>query len=332
MHKFDVICLDRSTGNTLWRKTAREIAPHEGHHNTSNFAPSSPVTDGEKLYVSFGSRGLYCYDLNGNQLWSKDLGQMQIKNTFGEGASPAVHGNTLVVNWDHEGDSFIVALDASTGDQKWRQPRDEGSTWATPLIVSRNGRVQVITNGQNRCRSYDLATGELIWECGGQGPNPIPSPVLFEDKAILMTGFRTFQAYAIPLDATGDITDTDKIDWKLDDGTPYVSSPLLYGGTLYFTKERSGLMTSVDADTGQIKIRPQRLPNVNDLYASPVGAAEKVYFSSREGRTVVLKHAPELEVLAVNELDGPIDASPAIVGKEMFIRTATHLYCIAEAP
>jgi len=329
-HKFEILCLDRGTGDTIWRETAREAVPHEGHHPTGTFASASPVTNGQHLYVSFGSRGVYCYDLNGDQKWGKDFGQLRTRNAFGEGASPALYGDTLVLNWDQEGDSYVIAVDAATGNEKWRKPRDERTTWATPLIVPHNGRVQVIMSGENRCCSYDLANGELIWECGGFGPNPIPSPVLMDDTVICMTGFRSFAARAIPLDSTGDVTDSDKIVWELDDGTPYVSSPLLYDGTIYITKDRSGLMTSVDAQTGQIKIRPQRLPNINNIYASPVAAAGRVYYSDREGTTVVLKHGPEMEVLAVNRLDEAIDASPAIVGKEMFVRTAGHLYCIAE--
>jgi outer membrane protein assembly factor BamB len=331
-HKFDVICIDRRTGQTIWHKTARQAVPHEGHHPTSTFASASPITDGKNLFVSFGSRGIHAYDMDGNERWEKDLGRMTTRNAFGEGASPALYGNRLIVPWDHEEESFIVTFDATTGEEKWRQPRDEVTTWATPLLVPFAGRVQVITNGMNRVRSYDLETGEVIWECGGQGPNPIPSPVVIDDKAIVMTGFRQFAAYAIPLDSRGDITGTEKVAWKINDGTPYVSSPLLYDGILYFTKDRNNLLTSVNARTGEVLIDQKRLPDTSTFYASPVGAADRVYFSSREGVTVVLDHGPEkdLTVIATNQLDGPIDASPAIVGREMFIRTDTHLYCIAD--
>jgi outer membrane protein assembly factor BamB len=334
-HKFDVICLDRRTGQTIWQKTARETVPHEGHHQTSTFAPASPVTDGQYLYASFGSRGIYAFDMGGDQKWEKDLGQMKTRNGFGEGASPALHSSTLVVPWDHEGDSFIVALDAATGAEKWRQPREEIATWATPLVVPHAGRVQVITNGENRVRSYDLASGELIWECGGQGPNAIPTPVLVDDTVVCMTGYQRFAAYAIPLDSKGDVTDTDKPRWKLSDGTPYVSSPVLYDGLLYFTKNRNNLLTSVDARTGEVLIDQKRLPEVNSLYASPVAAAGRIYFCSLEGVTVVLEHGRqnELKVLHTNQLSGEaIAASPAIIGREMYLRTAGHLYCLAETP
>jgi outer membrane protein assembly factor BamB len=258
---------------------------------------------------------------------------MRTRNAFGEGASPALYENTLVVPWDHEGESFIVALDAATGEQKWRTPRDESTTWATPLIVPYQGRVQVVTNGQNRVRSYDLQTGEAIWECGGQASNPIPSPVRDGDTVVVMTGYRGFAAYAIRLDSRGDITDSDKPVWKLSDGTPYVSSPVLYDGLLYFTKDRNNQLSSVNAQTGDILINQERLPGVSTVYASPVAAAGRVYFSSREGTTVVVRHdkgATQMEVLATNDLGEAIDASPAIVGKEMYIRTASHVYCIRD--
>lgn len=333
-HKFDVLCLDRRTGEPIWQKTAREVVPHEGHHDTSTFASSSPVTDGNRLYVSFGSRGIFCFDMNGNEQWQKQLGQMTTRNNFGEGASPALYNDTLVIPWDHDAGSFIVAFDAATGNEKWRTPRDELTTWATPLIVPHAGRVQVVTNGQNRVRSYDLANGELIWECGGQAANPIPSPVLIDDTVIVMTGFRGHAAYAIPLDSKGDITDTDKPAWKLSDGTPYVSSPLLYDGILYITKERRNILSTVDARTGEFLINLQRLPDVTTVYSSPVGAAGRVYLSSREGTTLVIEHGrgKELKVLASNKLDSSIDASPAIIGNELYLRTATHLYCIAATP
>jgi outer membrane protein assembly factor BamB len=167
------------------------------------------------------------------------------------------------VPWDHEDGSFIVVFDATTGEEKWRQSRDEVTTWATPLLVPYAGRVQVVTNGMNRVRSYDLETGEVIWECGGQGPNPIPSPVVIDDNVIVMTGFRQFAAYSIPLDSRGDITGTEKVAWKISDGTPYVSSPLLYDGILYFTKDRNNLLTSVNARTGEVLIDQKRLPDVN---------------------------------------------------------------------
>jgi outer membrane protein assembly factor BamB len=329
-HEFVVLCIDRNTGKTIWQRTASEAIPHEGHHQTGSFASASPITDGKQLYVSFGSRGLYCFDLDGNPQWDKDLGDMSMRMGFGEGSSPALFGDTLVLSWDHEDGSFIVALDTKTGNEKWRKPREEVSTWATPLIVSDGERTQVIASGEKRVRSYDLKNGDLIWECGGLGSNPIACPVVFEGLAIAMSGHRDPAGIAVPLDARGDVTDSDKIAWRIEN-TPYIASPVLYDGLLYFTKGREAILSSVEAKTGKVVIDQERLQDLSTLYSSPVAAAGRIYISSREGNTVVLKHGREFEVLATNKLDEQaIDATPAIVGNELILRGQSHLYCITE--
>ena len=330
LYQFVVLCLDRKTGRQLWQVVAKEEVPHEGHHPSHGFASASPTTDGKRIFASFGSRGIFCYDMEGTRQWTRDLGDMRIKVGFGEGSSPVLHGNSLIVNWDHEGDSFIVCLDAETGEEKWRMPRDEGTTWATPLIVEHAGAHQVITNAQTRTRSYDLSTGELIWECGGQAGNPIPMPVTQNGLAYCMTGFRGYAVYALPLDAKGDITEDDKTGWRRTDTGPYVASPVLVDDLLYFTKERRGILWCVDAKTGDVRYRDRRLPGIGTLYASLTAAAGRIYIAGRDGTTVVVKHGPEYDVLATNQLDEGIDASPVIVGKQLLLRGNEHLYCISE--
>jgi outer membrane protein assembly factor BamB len=336
VYQFVVLCLDRKTGKTLWQQTACEVVPHEGTHPTGSFASASPITDGKRVYCYFGSRGLYAYDLDGKPVWQKtDFGKAQIIFAFGEGSSPALCGDTLVVNWDEEGPSYVTAIDAGTGQTKWKiakDKEDEHTTWATPLIVDRGGKPQVIINGKNRSRSYDLASGGVIWECGGQMSNPIPTPLVVDDLAYCVTGFRGYAIYAIPLDSTGDITDSDKIAWHRNEGTPYVSSPLALGGRLFYIKDRSGIMTAVDARSGDVIIDKKRLPDaLKDIYASPVGAAGRVYFLARSGDAAVIDAtASEIKVLAENHLDDTFDASPAIVGKELYLRGEHGLYCIAE--
>ncbi len=331
LYQFVILCLDADTGKTVWRKVAGEEIPHEGHHPSHGFASASPVTDGTYLYASFGSRGIYGYDVEGNFKWKRDLGDMKTRVGFGEGTSPVLHGDALVVNWDHDGESFITCLDAKTGADRWRVDRNESSTWATPFIVEQGGVTQVVTNGKNRVRSYDLATGKLIWECGGQASNPIPSPVTLDGIVYCMTGFRGYALYAIPLDSRGDITDSDKIAWHRKDNGPYVASPIVYDGLLYFTKGRSGILSCVDAKTGKEHYINQRLPDFDMLYASLAGAAGKVYVTARNGTTLVLKQGPKYEVLATNKLDDVIDASPVIVGKRLYLRGNKHLYCIARS-
>jgi outer membrane protein assembly factor BamB len=329
-HQHVVLCLDRSTGKELWKQVAAEFVPHEGHHPSHSYGAFSPTTDGKHLWCWFGSHGVYCYDLDGKKQWDKQLGRMETRLGWGEAGAPVLANGTLLVNFDHEGESFLVALEAGTGKERWRVGRDEASTWSTPLVVARNGGLQVVTNGTKRVRSYDLATGRLLWQCGGMTANPIPSPVA-DDKAVYcLSGYRGAMAFAVPLDAEGDLTDTDKLLWKHDKGTPYVPSPVLVGGRLYFTAALATQFTCLDAKTGRVLIDRERLPDVRSFYASPTAAAGRLYLVSREGVGLVLKQSDRLEVLAVNRLDAEVDASPVIVGKQLLLRGHKHLYCIEE--
>ncbi|MCO8122864.1 PQQ-binding-like beta-propeller repeat protein [Stieleria sp. TO1_6] len=329
VHQFIASSYDRRNGDQLWQTILAQQVPHEAGHATNTFASASPLTDGKRIWVSFGSRGIFCLDMQGNQIWKRELGEMQTRNSFGEGSSPALHENTLVVPWDHEGQSYVAALDASTGEPIWKTDRDELTTWATPLITTYKDRTQVILNG-TRVRSYDLASGELLWECDGQASNPIACPVRFKDMVICMTGYRGYAIQAIGLDAKGDVNQSDQLVWSRSDAAPYVASPALYKGTLYFTKSREGIVSSVDASNGEVLIGQQRLPGISSVYASPVAAADRIYFTGREGTTVVIKRGPELEVIATNNLGEAIDASPAIIGNEMYLRGEKHLYCLSQ--
>lgn len=329
--KFDLIAIDRNTGDTLWQKTLKELAPHEGTHGDASFASNSPVTDGEHVYAYFGSRGLYCVDMMGNVKWEKAIGMMYKRNTFGEGSSPALYGDTLVIQQDHEGESFITALDKRTGDVLWKTDRNERTTWSSPIIVESDGKPQVITTGTNRIRSYDLATGELVWDGNGLTANSIPSPVAANGYAYLMSGFRGSDLRAIHLaKATGDISDSDAVVWKYNRDTPYVPSPLLYKGVIYFLKSNQGILTAFNVETGEAYYGPQRLQGVSGVYASIVGASDRVYIAGRNGVVNVIQHGPEFKVLGKNKLDESFNASPAIAGSELYLRGTHHLYCIAE--
>ena len=328
LFRFVVMCLDRETGKVLWEQTAVEELPHEGHHGDNSHASASPTTDGQFVYVSFGSRGVYCYDLDGHLKWQKKLGNVSTRLSFGEASSPVVHGDVVLLTRDNETDSRILALDAKTGETRWEAKREEVSAWATPLVVEYNGRTQVITNASRRVRSYDITDGKVIWECGGQVANVTPSPVLFGQQIICMSGYRGSAALSLPIDASGDITGSDRIAWKFDRDTPYVSSPLLYDDMLYFNKLNNGILTLLDAKTGQPILEQTRLQGLSNIYASPVGAADRDYFVGRDGTTLVLKKSATLEVLATNKLDDLIDASPAIAGKQLLLRGQRHLYCL----
>ena len=332
-HRFTVLAFDRETGDVVWERVAREALPHEGYQQPNgSYASGSAVTDGERLYAFFGSWGLYAYDLDGELLWEADLGDRYMRNAFGEGTTPALHGDTLVVTWDHiGGQSFVAGLDARTGEERWRSNRDEIDTWATPLVVEHAGRAQVITPAMNQVYSYDLETGETVWRSRGTTMNAIPSPVHAGGVVYVTSGYRGNNLQAIRLaDARGNIAGSGAIVWQLDRDTPYVPSPLLYDDTLYLLKSNDGILSAFDPATGEPHYALQRLRGVPNVFASPVGAAGRVYITGRDGATLVIRQGPRYEVLAENRLDDGFDASPALVDDELYLRGYSYLYKIAD--
>ena len=329
IYKFNVVCLDRKTGATVWEKTVCEVLPHEGTRADHGFASYTPLTDGTLLWANFGSRGVYCLNMDGNIKWEQDLGQMNARSGFGEGGSLALAGDKIILVRDHEGQSSIVALNKENGKSVWAKERDEQTSWTTPLIADVNDKLHVIVVGTNRTRCYDAANGNLIWECGGQTQNLIPTPVLGFGMVFCTSGFRGSALQAIKLGGTGDLTGTDAVVWHVDSATPYVPSPLLYGDRLYVNSVNKGVVSCYNAKTGKPHYVEQNLEEIKTMYASPVGAAGRVYITSREGVTYVLKDADSLEVLAVNRLDDGIDCSAAIIGGEMYLKGKKNFYCIA---
>ena len=329
--RFSILAVDRRNGHILWQRTAREEFPHEGTHPAGSWASNSPVTDGEHVFAYFGSRGLYCYDLEGNLRWEKDFGKMKTRMGFGEGSSPVLYRDKIIINWDQEGQSFIAVLDKNTGAEFWRVDRDERTSWSTPLVLRHNGQDQVITSATNRVRSYDLATGEVIWECGGMTLNVIPSPVSAGDLVYVASGFRGNALLAIRLsEARGDITDSEAIVWKHSEDTPYTPSLLLYGDALYFLKRNNGILSCFDAKTGDEFFSRQRLDGIEGVFASPVGASDRVYIVGRNGMCLVIRRGRRYEVLSRNTLDDSFTASPAIAGDALYLRGHKTLYCIAK--
>jgi len=330
-HRYTVIAIDRKTGKTIWERVAGEDTPHEATRaDNGTWASSSAITDGEHVIAYFESGGLYAYDMNGTLVWKKSLGLKSMRNQFGEGSTPALFGKHLVVVWDHQGQSFIAAFDKATGAELWRKNRTEIDTWATPLITMVDGRAQVVAPAMRQITSYDLETGDVVWQSAGLTMNPIPSPVLHDGLAILMSGFQGNSAKAIRLaGAKGDITGTPAVVWTYMRDTPYVPSPIVYDGIVYFLKTNNGLVTALDATTGTPHYQLQRLDAVPEIFASPVGAAGRVYIVGRDGKTVVLKHGKTFEVLATNSLDDGFDASPALVDNDIYLRGYKFLYCLS---
>ncbi|HBJ33363.1 MAG TPA: hypothetical protein DDZ51_01100 [Planctomycetaceae bacterium] len=327
---FNTYCFDREAGTMKWQRTAVEAAPREGTHSTNGYASASPCTDGKHVYSHFGSQGLYCYTLDGELVWKReDFGQMMTRNSFGEGSSPTLAGDLIIVPWDHEGPSFLYALNKLTGETVWKTARDEPTCWATPLVISIGDRKQVVMNGQNYARSYDLETGKELWRCSGQTDRPAASAIADDELVYIGSGFRGAFLGAFRPSGQGDIQRTQNVVWTIDRDTPDVASPVLSGGRIYFYKGKSGLLTCVDAKTGKSHYSSQRIPGVNSTYASPVAAGGHVYLTDRSGAITVIKDSEKLEVVAENQLGEPVDATPAPVDNQLFIRSESSLFCIA---
>lgn len=328
LQQLAVVCVDVNHGEILWQTVVTQVQPHERLHNTNTYASASAIIDGDRIYASFGSFGLYALSLDGEVLWQIDLGRMQTRNEFGEGSSPALHQDWLLVPWDHEGQSRLLAIDTADGRIRWQVDRDEPSSWATPLIVEHDGQWQVVTHGTNRVRSYRLNDGELLWECGGQATNPIATPLRHEAHVLCTTGHRGYATAAICLGSRGDVTDRLSDGWLRTNIGSYIASPIIYRNRLYVTKGRDAILHVLDLATGEDVSPPMRLVGLDVLYASPVAAAGRLYFSARNGNTLVLEASDQPQILATNPLEEPLDASPVIIGNRIYMRGASHLFCI----
>jgi outer membrane protein assembly factor BamB len=331
-HKFVVMALDRVTGKVIWQRVATTETPHEGYHGRyGSFASNSPVTDGERLYAFFGSRGLYCYDLDGKLIWKKDFPPMRMRLQFGEGTPTVVDEDTLYLKFDQEQDSYMVALDKRTGEELWRVDRDERSSWSPPFVVSQGGGKQVVVSATNKVRAYEPATGKLIWETSGLGSNVIPAPVRVKDTVIVMSGHRDPNLLAIRLGNQGDLTGTDAIVWTNQRGNSYTASPVLHENKLYVVTD-SGMLSCFDAITGKPYYHQQRLPKPYNFKSSPVGVNGKLYLATEDGDVVVVKMGETYQVLATNTLtDQMFIATPAVAGGSLYLRSQEALYCIREA-
>jgi outer membrane protein assembly factor BamB len=327
-HQFKVIALNRESGKLVWEVTAWEGTPYDNRHRKSSYAASTPATDGKMVYAFFGTEGLYAYDFNGKLAWKANLGNMANLG-MGTGTSPILFENLVIVQCDEDNGegSFIVALDKKTGKEAWRTPRKIQISWSTPLLVKTATRSELITSGTEHVISYDPATGKELWRHKGLESNAIPSPVANNETVYLVAGFPAKIAMAIKLGGSGDLTGTPNVPWKYAKGTAYVPSPILYGDYLYLTTDR-GILTCIDAKTGEVKYEGGRIPIPATFTASPVAFEGKILMTSEDGDTFIVKAGPKHEVLATNSVGEPVYASPAIADGRIFIRGEKNLYCI----
>ena len=325
-HSFKVICISRETGKILWEQTAFEGTPYDDRHRKSSFASSTPATDGKYVYAFFGSEGLYAYDMNGKLAWKADLGKLATAG-MGTGTSPILYDNLVIVQCDEENGagSFIAGINKKTGKEVWRTPRKVQVSWATPLLVRTTRRAELITSGNEAVIAYEPATGKELWRHKGVDSNAIPSPVANTEMVFISAGFPARIAMAIKLGGAGDLVDS--VAWKYAKGTAYVPSPILYGDYLYLTTDR-GILTCLDARTGEVKYEGGRIPIPATFTASPIAFDGKILMTSEDGDTFVIKAGPKHEILGTNTVGEPVYASPAVADGNIFIRGEKSLYCI----
>jgi len=327
--KLYVMAISLLTGDIVFETVVHEVVPHEGGYSSASFASQSPVTDGKYIYASFGSHGIFCLNLKGELQWQKDLGQMHTKHAHGEGSSLAICDSALFINWDHQGQSFLVALDTQTGDEKWKVLRNEKTSWASPTVIYHDHKPQLILSATHRIRSYNVNNGKVIWECGGLSDNVVASPVY--GNGILVSGSSYNFKYMVAIDvakAKGEITGTDAVLWRRKQQTPYVPSPLLYDNYVYFLRHYQGVMSQVDIKTGKTVGGPYRLKGIRDVYSSPIGAGNRIYVTDLNGTTAVLSHEKTCKILAMNKLNDSFSASAVAVGNVLLLRGEKSLYCI----
>jgi len=327
-HTFKVIAIDRDNGKVLWQSTAWEGTPYDDRHRKSSYAASTPATDGKLVYAYFGTEGLYAYDFNGKLAWKADLGKLGTVG-MGTGTSPILFDNFVIVQCDEENGeaSFIVGLDKKTGKEVWRTPRKVQVSWSTPLLVKTAKRAELITSGTEFILSYDPATGKELWRHKGVESNAIPSPVANSDMVYVVAGFPAKIALGIRLGNNGDLTGTPNVPWQYTKGTAYVPSPILYGDYLYLTTDR-GILTCIDAKSGEVKYEGGRIPIPATFTASPVAFEGKILMTSEDGDTFIIKAGPKHEIIGTNSVGEPVYASPAIADGRIYIRGEKNIYCI----
>ena len=319
-------CLDRQTGRTRWQRETKDADPERSSALTGH-AAATPVADGTRVIAFFGNAGAACYDFEGQLLWRWQPGMFE--SELGFASSPILHKDRVILVCDHDGDrfrsfdSFLVALDAKTGNVAWKAGRPGlGRSWSTPILVPVGERAELIVNAQDELRAYDPGSGGLLWRVTGMTGWVTPSPVSGKGLVFATSG-KDGPTLAVRPGGRGDVTATH-VAWRKERGGPYVCSPLLYGDLVYVHEEQ-GVLTCRDAADGQ-EIYRKRLPG--KFSASAAAGDGKIYVTNEAGTTFVLKAGRQFEVLAENALDAEVLASPAIAGGRIFLRTRKDLFCI----
>jgi hypothetical protein len=350
-YQFRIVCLDRATGKPLWDKIAKEARPTIPTHSTNTYATETPVSDGQYVFAYFGMTGLYCYDLDGNQVWKKDLGSYPMQFGFGTASSPVLAGDRLIVQCDNEEKSFIAALDKKTGAELWKVDRPDKSGWSTPFVWKTKDRTDIVAVGGKKIRGYAPETGAVVWELDIGGGQCAASPSADAERLYVGVGVgggggfggpkgggapsRAGTLFAVKAGAKGDITpksgetSSEGLAWSAARAWPGAASPLIYEGYVYVLEQRGGLVSCFDAKTGKAAYSKERIPSAGAFWASPWAADGKIFCLDETGVTHVLKAGSEFEVVGTNKLGKDMYwSTPAAANGSLFIRGVDSLYCI----
>jgi outer membrane protein assembly factor BamB len=338
IHRWIVLCLDWDTGKLLWQREVHKGPPASTVHVKNTYASETPVTDGERVYAYFGNVGIFCFTMEGKELWSKKWSSFKTAHGWGTAASPVLHKDRLYIINDNEEKSFLLALDAATGKDIWRVERDEKSNWATPFVWENGQRTELITCGSKRVRAYDL-DGKVLWDLSGMSSIAIPTPSARQGLLYVSSGYildKKQPIFAVRPGASGDISLKDdesssaSIAWSLKKAGPYNPSPLVYGDHLYVLYDM-GTLACFDALTGKQLYEKKRLGSSAGFTASPWACAGKVYCLNEDGETYVVQAGAEFKPIGRNSLDEMCMATPAVLRGSLLIRTLTKLYRIGAA-
>jgi outer membrane protein assembly factor BamB len=339
-HSWRLFAIDRRSGKIVWERVAHEGTPKTKRHPKSSQASSTPVTDGQRVIVWFGSEGLYAYDFKGKELWKRDLGVLNAgwfydpDYEWGIGSSPIIWQNLVIVQCDIQKNSFIAAFDVATGEPVWRTSRDEIPSWSTPTIFDSFGRAELVTQATGFSRGYNPVSGEELWRLSGNSEITIPTPVVGPGLVIVTNGYRgVTPIYAIKPGSKGDITPkgdetkNDAIAWSTKRGGPYIPTPLIYRDQLYLLQGNGGVAAH-DVRTGQRIYQERLVATGGSFSASPVAADGKVYFASEDGDMYVVQAGPKFELLATNPIGEILMASPAISEGVLYVRGLKNVFAI----
>ncbi len=337
VHQWWVYCLNLHSGDIIWEHQVHEGVPQSAIHLKSSYAAETAVTDGKHVYFCFGNLGIYCYDMEGKPVWQHRLAPLETRYGWGTAASPVLHEGRLYYCADNEENSYLMALDANSGNEIWRTSRDEKSNWSTPFVWVNDLRTEIVTPGTGQVRSYDL-DGKLLWTLSGMSSITIATPYQAHGMLYISSGYvmdPQKPLYAIRPGASGDIsleegqTANASIVWSQPKAAPYNPSTLVYKDRLYVLYDR-GMVAVYDAKSGIPIYGPERLPNGRSFTSSPWASRDKIYFLNEDGVTFVLEAGDDFNLLHTNTLteDDMGMATPAMVGDRLLLRTAKRIYCI----